>query len=105
MTDIISAIDAATGCQQCGNPLGASPSSDFCGEFCQATWHEKRVGVEREKPKPSVTIEVSAVVEALGRQSSAAARAARGLARLIHGNPAIDEALRRQHTPPVAEGL
>lgn len=41
--DIISAIDQATGCHQCGNPLGSSPSSDFCSEFCQATWQEKRV--------------------------------------------------------------
>lgn len=41
--DIISAIDAATGCQHCGNPLGSSPSSDFCSEFCQGAWHAKRV--------------------------------------------------------------
>lgn len=40
--DIISAIDSATGCHQCGNPLGSSPSSDFCSEFCQRTWQSNR---------------------------------------------------------------
>lgn len=50
MTDIISAIDAATGCQHCGNPLGSSPSSDFCSEFCQRTWQAKRVGVVAVDP-------------------------------------------------------
>lgn len=45
--DILEAIDAATGCQQCGNPLGASPSSDFCSEFCQGAWHANRVTVPR----------------------------------------------------------
>lgn len=39
MTDIISAIDQATGCQQCGKPLGSSPSDDFCNEGCQTAWH------------------------------------------------------------------
>lgn len=52
--DIISAIDAATGCQQCGNPLGSSPSSDFCSEFCQGSWHEKRVGIEPVAAEPRV---------------------------------------------------
>lgn len=36
--DIIDRIDAATGCQQCGGPLGASPSGDWCSEHCQQTW-------------------------------------------------------------------
>lgn len=42
MTDLqstLDAIDAATGCQQCESPLGDSPSSDFCGELCQAAYH------------------------------------------------------------------
>lgn len=42
--DIISAIDQATGCQQCGNPLERSVSDDFCGEGCQQAWHAKRTG-------------------------------------------------------------
>ncbi|PWK81703.1 hypothetical protein C8D88_116114 [Lentzea atacamensis] len=42
MTDIIARIDAVTGCQQCGKPLGPSPSDDFCGEGCQHAWHVKR---------------------------------------------------------------
>lgn len=50
MTDIISAIDAATGCQHCGNPLGSSPSSDFCSEFCQRSWQAKRVGLVAVDP-------------------------------------------------------
>lgn len=41
--DIISAIDQATGCQQCGNPLEHSVSDDFCGEGCQQAWHASRV--------------------------------------------------------------
>lgn len=41
--DIIEAIDAATGCQQCAGPLGDSPSGDFCGEHCQSSWHASRV--------------------------------------------------------------
>jgi len=29
------------GCRQCGHPLGATgPSTDFCGEDCQHTWHQ-----------------------------------------------------------------
>lgn len=44
MSDILDAIDAAIGCQQCGGPLGASPSDDFCGEGCQRTWAAARVG-------------------------------------------------------------
>jgi hypothetical protein len=40
--DIISAIDTTTGCQQCGKPLGASPSADYCSEWCQRTWTARR---------------------------------------------------------------
>lgn len=39
MTDILAAIDAAVGCQQCGGPLGPSPSDDFCRQDCQDAWH------------------------------------------------------------------
>jgi hypothetical protein len=42
--DIITAIDAATGCQQCGGPLGASPSDLFCDQDCQAAWSAEQVG-------------------------------------------------------------
>lgn len=42
MTDIIAAIDEATGCQECGKPLGRSPSDDFCSEICQRTWHARQ---------------------------------------------------------------
>jgi hypothetical protein len=34
----VAAIDAATGCQHCGGPLGTSPSTDFCAEDCQTLW-------------------------------------------------------------------
>jgi hypothetical protein len=37
-------LDAAIGCQECGKQLGLSPSSDFCGQECQAVWHAARVG-------------------------------------------------------------
>lgn len=26
-------------CWQCGNPLGSSPSDDFCGDDCQTAWY------------------------------------------------------------------
>lgn len=28
-------------CVQCGKPLGASPSEDFCSDPCQMAWHCK----------------------------------------------------------------
>jgi hypothetical protein len=37
--ETLARIDSATGCRQCGNPLGPSPSDDFCGEGCQHAWH------------------------------------------------------------------
>lgn len=40
--DFIDQLDAAIGCQQCGRPLGNSPSNDFCGEVCQEHWHVAR---------------------------------------------------------------
>lgn len=40
--DFIDQLDAAIGCQQCGGPLGDSPSDDFCGEGCQERWHATR---------------------------------------------------------------
>lgn len=43
MTDILAAIDAAVGCQQCGCPLGASPSDDFCTSSCQEDWAAQHV--------------------------------------------------------------
>lgn len=54
--DIISAIDHVTGCQQCGNPLGPSPSDDFCGEGCQQAWAAKRVAPKvQQRPAPEGT--------------------------------------------------
>lgn len=44
--DIISAIDHATGCHQCGGDLSRSVSDSFCGEYCQARWQATRVGAE-----------------------------------------------------------
>lgn len=48
--DIIAAIDAVTGCQQCGRTLEGSVSDDFCGERCQRTWAANRVGVPVHDP-------------------------------------------------------
>lgn len=42
MTDILAAIDAAVGCQQCGGTFGQSPSDDFCDDACQKAWHAER---------------------------------------------------------------
>lgn len=47
--DIISAIDTAVGCQQCGKPLEGSVSDDFCGEGCQQRWHANRVSNQVDK--------------------------------------------------------
>jgi hypothetical protein len=43
----LTTIDTAIGdaeCQQCGHPVGASPSLDFCSEDCQQCWHERQTG-------------------------------------------------------------
>jgi hypothetical protein len=61
--DILAAIDAAVGCQQCGSPLGGSPSTDFCSSGCQEAWHAARsdelVGYEEPsdwaRPSPDTT--------------------------------------------------
>lgn len=50
--NIIDQIDAVTSCQQCGNQLDASPSTDFCSETCQAHWHAERVDITPEPPPP-----------------------------------------------------
>lgn len=47
MTDLQSTLDAiaeATACQQCRQPLEASPSSIFCSESCQADWNSGIAG-------------------------------------------------------------
>lgn len=36
--DILAAIDAAVGCQQCGGTLDGSVSDDFCSQDCQQDW-------------------------------------------------------------------
>jgi endogenous inhibitor of DNA gyrase (YacG/DUF329 family) len=44
----LTAINAVIGdleCQQCGQPVSASPSQDFCSEDCQQTWRETRAGI------------------------------------------------------------
>lgn len=46
MEDIIATIDAAVGCQRCGKSLESSVSDDFCGEWCQRSWHATRVDVQ-----------------------------------------------------------
>jgi hypothetical protein len=43
VTDIIAAIDSATGCQQCGKDLSGSVSDDFCSEQCQRAWQAANV--------------------------------------------------------------
>lgn len=43
MTDILDRIDQAIGCHECHGPLGASPSDDFCSEWCQTAWRAGRV--------------------------------------------------------------
>lgn len=50
MTSIIDKIDAAMGCQQCGKPLGRSPSNDFCSESCQHGWAAK--SADPPSPQP-----------------------------------------------------
>lgn len=40
--DFIAELDAAIGCQQCGGPLGDSPSADFCNDDCQQVWAAAR---------------------------------------------------------------
>lgn len=45
MNDILATIDAATGCQQCGGPLGDSPSDDFCRERCRMAWYAAGVQI------------------------------------------------------------
>ena len=50
-------IDAALGgqeCQHCGQPIGASPSADFCSEGCQQTWHNQRTGPPLTAPEESL---------------------------------------------------
>jgi hypothetical protein len=44
VADVVSAIDEVLGCQQCGGPLGESPSGDFCGPGCASAWAAERVG-------------------------------------------------------------
>jgi hypothetical protein len=44
----LTAIDAAIGdrgCQECGQPVSASPSQDFCSEDCQQAWRETQAGI------------------------------------------------------------
>jgi hypothetical protein len=52
----LSAIDAATGCQQCEGPLGNSPSDSFCSDGCQGAWFASRsepLEMEQHSPEPA----------------------------------------------------
>lgn len=62
--DIISAIDHATGCHQCGQDLTGSASDDFCTEACQRTWQAARVGAELELEDEAWPCGVSAATAA-----------------------------------------
>ncbi|MBV9141308.1 MAG: DUF3631 domain-containing protein [Pseudonocardiales bacterium] len=49
----LTAIDTALGdreCQHCAQPLGTSPSPDFCSESCQRDWYEQRTGTPATAP-------------------------------------------------------
>ncbi|MGH3754148.1 MAG: DUF3631 domain-containing protein [Pseudonocardiaceae bacterium] len=49
----LTTIDAAIGgreCQHCGQPVGVSPSPDFCSEGCQQTWHEQHAATPGAVP-------------------------------------------------------
>lgn len=61
MTDIIAAIDHATGCQQCGKDLTGSVSDDFCSEECQRGWQAVNVAhVKQVEPEVNRRIQVYA---------------------------------------------
>ncbi|MBV9013067.1 MAG: DUF3631 domain-containing protein [Pseudonocardiales bacterium] len=47
-------------CQQCGQPVGASPSPDFCSEDCQQTWqqHQTTPGTTPSGQPPSTSTPV-----------------------------------------------
>ena len=47
INSVVTAIDAALAqprCRHCDQPLGASPSADFCCEDCQHDWHTTHAG-------------------------------------------------------------
>ncbi|MBV9160069.1 MAG: DUF3631 domain-containing protein [Pseudonocardiales bacterium] len=53
----LTAIDAVIGgreCQHCAQPIGASPSADFCSEDCQRTWHEQQATTPTTAPAGSL---------------------------------------------------
>jgi Protein of unknown function (DUF3631) len=53
----LTAIDAVIGdreCQQCSQPVGGSPSADFCSEDCQRTWHEQHAETPPTAPDESL---------------------------------------------------
>ncbi|MGB6161551.1 MAG: DUF3631 domain-containing protein [Pseudonocardiaceae bacterium] len=49
LTAINTALDDRN-CRQCGRPIGASPSPDFCSEDCQHTWHGQHAGTPLTAP-------------------------------------------------------
>jgi hypothetical protein len=58
ITTALTAIDAAIGdgdCQHCGQPVGASPSQDFCCEDCQQAWRETRASTVPDGPIAETT--------------------------------------------------
>lgn len=67
MTDIIEAIDHATGCQQCGGDLTGSVSDDFCSEVCQQAWHTVHVSKVENLLLPTPSPRVTSFYEAMQR--------------------------------------
>jgi hypothetical protein len=58
LSTTLTAIDAAIGdpgCRRCGQPAGGSPSTDFCSEDCQQTWHEQQTGASGTAPDGSIS--------------------------------------------------
>jgi Protein of unknown function (DUF3631) len=67
----LTAINAAIGdhgCQQCSQPVNASPSADFCSEGCQQTWHEQHTETPPTAPRtpPDESIPGSTLTRPLG---------------------------------------
>lgn len=103
MDDILAAIDAATGCQQCGGPLGNSPSDDFCRERCRMTWYTARTQVLTPKAEESLRAFTASLFDnlrtAFEEFGRALAQAGAELAKLSEGavKPDMDTRERALH--------
>lgn len=93
--DIITKIDKATGCQECGQGLGASPSDDFCSEICQNHWSRKHNGGEVVPPfrAADLMIVFEPITAEIQRIAEAFNNALNGIAREHHwyGAPGQDD--------------